>query len=287
MTTPTVTSVFHELPGLRMHTLVCGNPSSPLALFLHGFPELSESWREILPQAADAGFYAVAPDLRGYGQTDQPDEGYEVTSLVQDIRHLMQALGRQRACIVGHDWGGLIAYHLAAHHPELTTKLCVVNCPHPAVFIRRVWMPQQLFKSWYVLFFQMPWLPERMLTQGKGSAVARLIRAASVDRSRLTREKLKPYAENFATLHAARCAVNYYRSNARRSRRFFQLPPIQAPFRLVWCEEDTALSLTLTRNLDGHFAGSHEVHYIPSVGHFGPLEAPQRVGPAILEHLRD
>jgi pimeloyl-ACP methyl ester carboxylesterase len=284
--TVSIESKFFDLSGLRMHALCCGDPSAPAVVFLHGFPELSESWREILPQAAQAGFFAVAPDLRGYGQTDKPNEGYDVRTLGEDIVALVHALGKKRAHVVGHDWGGAIAYSMAAHHPETVDRLCVVNCPHPTVFHKRIYHPRQAKRSWYILFFQIPGLAERLLSRDNGSLAARMIRTASKDKSRLTRERLTPYARNFSDIHAARCALAYYRTTFKRLSDYARVPQIQAPFRLVWCEEDVALHPMLTEGYEPYFTQPVDVKRIPGVGHFGPIEAPDKVGPLILEHLQ-
>ena len=163
-----------------------------------------------------AGFHAVAPDLRGYGGTDRPKHGYDLDTLAADIYQLARHLQPGRpAYVVGHDWGGAIAYHLAAHHPEVVDKLAVINCPHPAVMARRLWNPAQLARSWYMFFFQLPWLPERKLSQNDGAAVPRTIRRALVHKERVPLERLQPYADNFANPEAARAALAYYRSAIR------------------------------------------------------------------------
>jgi epoxide hydrolase 4 len=282
-----------QLPSLKMHLLTCGDPQKPLVVFLHGFPELSESWREILPLTAAQGFYAVAPDLRGYGGTDKPATGYDLDTLAQDIVELIAALGADHANVVGHDLGGAVAYHLAAFHPERVNRLSVVNCPHPAVFLRELWTPAQLKKSWYMGFFQLPWLPEWLLTRQNGALASKMIRAASVDKSRASRERLKPYADNFSSWQAARSGLAYYRSAARdffgstaRRQRLTQPPKIRAPFHLVWCEEDVALGMPLSKGYEPYFEKPVEVTYLPKVGHFGMVEAPEVVGPAIVGHLR-
>lgn len=259
-------------------------------LLLHGFPELALSWRDVLPLLARAGFRAVAPDLRGYGGTDKPEGGYDLDTLAADAAALIERLGG-RAHVVGHDWGGAIAYHLAATRPALVDRLAVVNCPHPAVMAERVWRPRQLARSWYMLFFQVPGLPERLLSRNGGALVIRAIKSASIDRSRLTDERLAPYAANFAAPGTARAALAYYREALRGlargplRRTFADYPKIRAPFRLVWAEEDVALGTELTVDLGPWFEGPVDVRYLPGVGHFAPLEAPELVGASLVEHL--
>lgn len=293
MTSTTPTSRSIPLPALRMQALEAGPATGPLVLLLHGFPELSESWRDVLPVLGAAGFHAVAPDLRGYGGTDRPPSGYDVDTLAGDIVQLARHLQPGRpAHLVGHDWGGAIAYHVAAWHPDVVDRLAVVNCPHPGVMAKRIWWPPQLVRSWYMFFFQLPVLPERLLSARGGAIVPRVIRRLLADGSRVSDERLAPYAAQFAQPEVARAAVDYYRQAVRglftpkgARRMLRQYPRIRAPFRLVWAEEDLALGRELTVGLEPYFERPPDVRYLPGVGHFAPLEAPERVAALLLEHL--
>jgi pimeloyl-ACP methyl ester carboxylesterase len=282
-----------SLPSLRMQALEAGPAHGPLVLLLHGFPELSESWREVLPLLGAAGFRAVAPDLRGYGGTDRPRYGYDLDTLSADIYQLARHLQPGRPVhVVGHDWGGAIAYHLAARHPEVVDRLVVINCPHPGVLARRIWKPSQLARLSYMFFFQIPWLPEKKLSENGGAAIPRLIRRALVNKSRVPEERLKSYAENFAKPGAARAALAYYRTAIRGAvtpwglrtlRKSFRR--IRAPFLLLWGEEDVALERHLTYDMERYFEHPPQVRYLPGVGHFVPLEAPEVVAESLREFL--
>lgn len=280
------------LPGLRMRALEAGPIDGPLVLLLHGFPELSESWREILPRLARAGFHAVAPDLRGYGGTDRPERGYDLDTLAGDIVELARCLQPGRPVhLVGHDWGGVIAYHVAATHPEVVDRLAIINAPHPAAMGRELRKPGQLVRSWYIFFFQLPYLPERLLSARGGALVSRLLRRAMVDPSRVPPEKLVEYEANFSRVEAARAAINYYREAFRRivrpggARETRDYPRIRAPFLLIWGERDVALGKGLTKGLEPYFEQRPVVRYLPEEGHFVPLEAPEKVAALLLEHL--
>jgi pimeloyl-ACP methyl ester carboxylesterase len=282
-----------SLPSLRMKALEAGPAQGPLVLLLHGFPELSESWREVLPVLGAAGFRAVAPDLRGYGGTDRPRYGYDLDTLAADIYQLARHLQPGRpAHVVGHDWGGAIAYHLAAKHSEVVDHLAVINCPHPAVLAQRMWKPSQLARLSYMFFFQIPWVPEKKLSENGGAVVPRLIRRALVNKDRVPEDRLKPYADNFAKPGAARAALAYYRTAIRgamtpwgmwRLRKGY--PRIRAPFLLIWAEEDIALERELTYDLEPWFEHPPQVRYLPGVGHFAPLEAPEQVAGLLREFL--
>lgn len=277
---------------LRMHALTCGNPKKPAAVFLHGFPELSESWRDVLPLVAAEGFFAIAPDLRGYGQTDKPRTGYDGKTLALDIANLIDARAGGRAHLIGHDWGGALAYYTAALYPERVNRLAVVNCPHPAVMARRMWRPAQLRRSWYILFFQLPLLPEWLLSREGGALAPRMLRSLAVDKTNFTRERLAPYAANFSNPEVARAAVQYYREAFRDTFRpsgrglTTHPPKIRAPFRLIWGEKDGALGRELTYGHERYFESPPEIRYLPDVGHFGPIEAPEKISAEVVEHLR-
>lgn len=283
---------FLDTGRLRMRVLSCGDERGPVVLLLHGFPELAESWIDVMTRLADDGFSVAAPDLRGYGGTDAPADGYDLDSLAEDVAALVRTLGRGPVGLVGHDWGGAIAFHVAATRPEVVSRLAVVNAPHPAVMARRVWRPAQLRRSWYMLFFQLPWIPERALTKGGGVRVARLIRSASVDRSRLTDERLAAHVRAFSSPDKARAPLAYYRAafrgllDRRGRERHARYPRIAAPFRLIWGTRDVALGLELTRDLERWFEHPVDVRYLDDVGHFAPIEAPERVAPLLSDHFR-
>ncbi|WP_257457457.1 alpha/beta fold hydrolase [Archangium lipolyticum] len=281
-----------SLPGLRVQVLEAGPADGPLVLLLHGFPESSESWREVLPRLADAGFHAVAPDLRGYGGTDRPEGGYDLDTLANDVVQLARHLQPGRPVhLVGHDWGGLIAYHVAAMHPEVVERLAVINAPHPSKMARHLLNPAQLARSWYVFAFQIPYLPERLLSARGGALVPRLIRRAMVDPSRVPLGRLAEYEANFSQTGAARAAIAYYRELFRRNftprglRQMRNYPRIRAPFLLIWGDRDVALSKAFTRGLEPYFEQPPAVQHLPEEGHFVPLEAPEKVAALLIEHF--
>ncbi len=284
-------SEFFEVNGLRVHALVAGPAQGTPVVLLHGFPELAESWREVMQPLAQAGYRAVAPDLRGYGQTDAPRDGYDLDQLARDAAGLIRVLGGS-AHLVGHDWGGTIAYETAANHPAQVKTLTVVNAPHPEVMARRVWRPAQFRRSWYMFFFQLPFLPEHLLSKDGGARVPRILRAAARDKRNFTDERLAPYARFFASPERVRAPVEFYRQSLRRLLRprywahAWRYPKIQAPFRLIWGTEDVALGRELTVELDGWFERPVEVRYLEGLGHFGMIEAPERIAPLLLEHVR-
>src|SRR5262245_61093700 len=172
--------------GVRLHCVVSGE--GPLVVLLHGFPECWYSWRHQISALAPR-FRVVAPDLRGYNESEKPAAvaAYAMPELIADVEGLVHAFDQHEATIVGHDWGGAIAWSVAMERPALTRRLVVLNCPHPAMFARHIWSnPRQLARSWYALFFQIPWLPEFLLSRGHAALIGRAFRKSTVRRDALT-----------------------------------------------------------------------------------------------------
>lgn len=261
-----------DAAGVRIHHV--GGGSGPLVLFLHGFPEYWYSWRHQLPDMA-ARRRAVAVDLRGYGRSDRPAErgAYAMHHLVADVASVVDELGGGRATVVGHDWGGAIAWAFAHAHPERLERLVVCNAPHPARLAAEVWRPPQLLRSWYIFLFQLPWLPETLLGRSGAAPVASILRSGAAVPDAFGPEDLRRFREAFAAPGAARAAVDYYRNLPAGLRRRPRLAPVEAPVLLLWGEQDKALDLRLTRGNEP-FAPKIEVHRFPGAGHFAHEEVP-------------
>src|SRR5581483_11561431 len=206
---------FVDTNGIRLHCAVDGN--GPLVILLHGFPECWYSWRHQIAALAPR-FRVVAPDLRGYNESDKPKgvAAYALAELVADVRGLIDAFGERDAVIVGHDWGGAIAWTFAMEHPEATRRLVVMNCPHPAIFTQHLRTNRaQMARSWYMLFFQIPWLPETLLGLNHAWAVGNAIQQSMIRKDALTDDDLARLRDAASRPGALRSAINYYRATFR------------------------------------------------------------------------
>ena len=259
-----------------------------VALCLHGFPECRYSWRLQLPALAAAGWRAVAPDLRGYGDSSRPAnrDAYRIEHLVADAAALFDALGARRRLLVGHDWGAMIAWSFAMARTRPLDGLVVMNVPHPAVFrrvLRHSWA--QRGRSWYVGFFQLPWLPEALLTAGRARAVAQSFRGMAVNKAAFPPDVLERYRRNALRPGAMTAMLNYYRANfAGLSEGPAPSPTIEVPTLMIWGEQDTALGLELTEGYEPYVA-DFTLERLPGVSHWVQQEAPDAVNARLLAWL--
>jgi len=261
-----------------------------VALFLHGFPESRWSWRYQLPLLAKLGWRAVAPDLRGYGDSSRPQgrEAYRLEHLVEDTAAMFDALGAKRRLLIAHDWGALIAWAFAIEKRLPLDGLVIMNVPHPAVYARVVREgPAQWLRSWYIAFFQLPLLPELALTAGKARAVARAFSGMAVDKSRFPPEVLDHYRQNALRPGAVTAMVNYYRANLGALRCYGRpgQPPIDVPTLMIWGEEDAALGVELTEGY-GALVSDFTLNRLPGVSHWVQQEAPEKVNERLEAWLR-
>jgi pimeloyl-ACP methyl ester carboxylesterase len=280
--------------GISFHAIASGPAEGPLVLLLHGFPELAISWEPQVAALGAAGFRAVAPDMRGYGGTDKTGP-YDSGTLARDIAGLVKTLGREKATIVGHDWGGAVAWATTAFVPEILERLVILNCPHPCVLQSELLRSaRQLRRSWYMFFFQIPWLPEWVVRRDGAIAIAKSLRGGSSIREVWTPEKTQPYRDNFMQPGAAKAAIGYYRAALRSGgvgfRREARAHPITVPTLILWGKEDQFLGIEMLAKdkLDPWFARGHEpeIQLLDGVGHFVQVEAPERVSQALLKWLR-
>ncbi|MBV8849724.1 MAG: alpha/beta fold hydrolase [Methylobacteriaceae bacterium] len=264
----------------------CGH-GDDIALLLHGFPEARFSWRHQLMPLARLGWHVIAPDMRGYGDTTRPSDraAYELRHLVDDVAALFSALGARRKLLIGHDWGAVIAWSVAIARAVPLDTLIVMNVPHPDVFrrvIRHSWA--QRLRSWYVLFFQLPWLPEAALTYAGARAVERVFTGMAQNPDAFPPDVLARYRANATRPGAMTAMLNYYRANALAFVKSAPSPPVQVPTLMIWGEHDVALGLELTEGYDG-LVDDFTLRRLPQASHWVQQDAPDAVNAAMEEWL--
>lgn len=270
-------------PRGGFHVILEGPDDGPLVVLLHGFPELNISWRHQIPALVDAGYRVLAPNQRGYDGSVR-DGSYATKELALDVVAMLDTLSVERAVIVGHDWGGGVAWTLAHWHPERVDRLIAMNCPPPVVLAHELATnPAQLLKSWYMFFFQLPVLPERFVAKHMPGPLV----GGSYNRKAWTRESLAPYKEAFATPADAKGPVNWYRGAMRHPVR--NVPKISLPVLIIWGVHDQFLSLGMISPQSMRramaFGNEPTVVLVEEAGHFVQNEAPEQVNAAMLDWL--
>ena len=279
--------------GIRFHLAEHGPSEGPLVLLLHGFPEFWWSWRHQLTALGEAGFHAVAPDLRGYGASDKPPRGYDAYTLSSDVAGMIRALGAREAHVVGHDWGGLLAWSVATLHPGIVASLAVVDMPHPlrlrATLLRD---PAQLRAAGHLAFFQLPKLPEARLLHDDAAYVEELLRRwggpgfPDTETAARCREAMQIPGVAHSSLEWYRWAV---RSLSRPSgQRFLRLlrRGVAAPVLQLHGALDGCLLPATAHGSGAWSRGGYQLEILDGVGHFPHEEAPDAVTDALLAHAR-
>jgi epoxide hydrolase 4 len=256
-------------------------------LFLHGFPEFWYSWRHQILGLSQAGFRTIAPDLRGYNLSDRPAgvAKYRTKTLVADIAAIIGELNLGRVHVVGHDWGGLLAWRLAALHPELVDKLVVMNAAHPMAYRRELRRnPLQWLRSYYVLLFQLPWLPERLISANDFASIERAWRRQPVNPGAFSDDDIAQYKQALGT-SGVTAPINYYRAAFRYSADLFGPPQrITAPTTIIWGQRDPFMTSAVNERL-GEWVPNLTVHYLPDASHWVQNDAPEAVNRLLIEFL--
>ena len=276
--------------GRDFEVLVAGT-GDRLALLLHGFPEHAISWRYQIPLLVRLGYLVWAPNQRGYGNSSRPKaiREYRMRELVADVAGLIDASGATSVTLVGHDWGAAVAWVFATLRPRPIERLAIVNVPHPAVFarvLRTSW--RQRLRSWYMLYFQIPWLPERTLGADRAAAIGAIFRKTAANPERFSREAIDVYRDAAARPGALAAMLAWYRAAARFG---LDVPrggfaKIDVPTLVVWGEEDTALGKETTYGTERYVADLR-VAYLPGVSHWAQQDAPERVNALLERFLAD
>ena len=274
---------YFQLSDVRLHYVEDG--TGPLVVLLHGFPDFWYSWRHQLPVLAAAGFRVVAPDMRGYNLSDKPRKisEYSLDRLATDVVELVAALGEPRAHVVAHDWGGVVAWAVAAWHPDVVDRLVVLNAPHIDMYRRALASPRQLARSWYTGLFQLPGAPA-LLRARAYAPMKRALKTTSTEGA-FTDEDLARYVESWSQPRAIESQLAYYRAGSRwtlgRSER---LPVVERPVLVVWGERDQTMQ-ALFADVPPEIATDVTVELIPHATHWVHLDDPERVNELLLAFL--
>lgn len=277
-----------ETNGIRLHIVQAGPKSGTPVVLLHGFPEFWYGWRKQIPALANAGCRVIIPDQRGYNLSDKPKDkkDYGVYTLVDDVLGLIKTLDYEKVNLVGHDWGGGVAWIFAMTHPEKLHKLAILNSPHPAVyrrFIRRD--PDQIRRSWYWLFFQLPRLAEKILSANAFREMVRGLRNSAV-KNTFTDEDIEKYKAAWSQPGALTSMLNWYRA-------VFQSPPkmpadsqVKIRTLMMWGMKDFALSHRLARpSMD--YCDDRNLILFPEATHWVHLDAAEEVNHYLIDFLLD
>jgi pimeloyl-ACP methyl ester carboxylesterase len=283
-----------DLPGesrtvdageVDLHVRTMGHADRPLVVLLHGYPEFWYAWHEHLPAVANAGFRAVAPDQRGYNLSDRPREvsAYRIETLARDVLGVLDAFGADTAAVVGHDFGALVGWWLALHHADRVDRLCAINVPHPTAFADALRSsPRQLLRSAYAGFYQLPLLPERVVSAGNYRLLVRTLRSG--EPGTFTDAEIRRYREAWGRPGALRGMLNWYRAAGRygfRPRR----DVVNVETLLLWGARDAALETSLAyESVD--YCADGRLRMFWDATHWLHHEQPGRVCDAVVDFLR-
>ncbi len=268
---------FWDIGDIKMHVVTAGE-GRPLIL-LHGFPELWYSWRKLIPRLAEK-FRVIVPDLRGYGQSEITKEGYDLNTLSNDVAELIDKAGG-KAILAGHDWGGVIGWHTATVYPDKVEAYIAIAAPHISRYFKvMLTSPKQFILSQYVLFFQIPFIPERLMSMRRGKLLSILFNLSSVRKGACTDEEMDVYRDAWKNVVSIRAGVNYYRKLMQgilKTLWFLKGKKIRCPVCVVWGDNDWFLSKPLTEHLEKYCNQPPDVHIIPNCGHWISQEEPDKL----------
>jgi epoxide hydrolase 4 len=272
---------YADVGAVRLHYVEAGE--GPLVVLLHGFPEFWYGWRRQIAPLAAAGFQVVAPDLRGYNLSSGPEgfEGYTADKLADDVAGLIRDRGAESAVVVGHDWGGSVAWTLAMLHPEVVDRLVILNAAHPRRLTEGLRNPRQLERSWYFFYFQPANQPEMHARRDDWRFLKRFLRDA---RPPYTEEELRHYTEAWARPGAVTAMIDYYRAAVRLGSKQAVLP-IAAPTLVIWGEKDRYLGRKLAQPHDEDVPNLDRVERLPDASHWVHHDEAERVNELLIGFL--
>ncbi|WP_435093469.1 alpha/beta fold hydrolase [Halorubrum sp. N11] len=273
-----------DVGDVRLHVVEAGPEDGKLLVLLHGFPEFWYGWHETIAPLANAGYRVVVPDQRGYNLSEKPSavSDYRIDTLARDVVGLIDAYDRETAAVAGHDWGAAVGWWLALHHADRVSEFVAVNVPHPTVFeraLRTSW--DQRLKSWYVIAFQLPKLPEAVASAGNWRLAVRGLRDSS-DPGTFSEEDFRRYRRAWNREGAFEAMVNWYRAIVR-DRPTPTAETVEVPTLVIWGAKDRFLSTRLAGESVDHCADGR-LRILDTATHWVVHEEPHRVADAIADH---
>ncbi len=269
-----------------LHAVAAGPDSGPVVMLLHGFPEFWYGWHRQIEPLAAAGFRVIVPDQRGYNLSSKPAgvAAYGLADLVSDVIAIADQLGQEKISIAGHDWGAAVAWSVALLHPQRIAKLAVLNVPHPSVMRRFLsTRPRQVLRSWYMFFFQLPWLPEALFSAFNYRIGARaLLRSSRL--GTFSDEDLAQYRAAWSQTRAVTAMVNWYRA-LFRTRAKFPDKIVRVPTRILWGERDAFL-LTEMAHESLRYCTNADLLTFANASHWLQHEEPARVSELLIDFFR-
>jgi pimeloyl-ACP methyl ester carboxylesterase len=281
-----VETLFFENGSVRLHAVAAGPQDGPLVLLLHGFPEFWYGWRRQIEPLAAAGFRVIVPDQRGYNLSSKPagTAAYALTELVSDVIAIADQLGQQKIFLAGHDWGAAVAWSAALLHPERIAKLVVINVPHPRVM--RLFMMKhvrQMLHSWYIFFFQLPYLPEALFSAFQFRVCQRsLVRSSRP--GAFSAEDLAHYRAAWSQPGALTAMINWYRALFRHRARFPDRT-VRVPTRILWGQRDVFLLAAMAQE-SLRYCTDGELFTFANATHWLQHEEPARVSELLADFFR-
>ena len=280
----------HTIPinGIHLHLVECGDPQGEPLLLLHGFPEFWYGWHRQIDFLAEAGYRLLIPDQRGYHLSDKPAgaRAYQIDTLAKDVIGILDARGIEKVLLIGHDWGGAVAWHVAMTYPERLKKLVNLNIPHPRIMVKTLKANrEQRRRSWYIFFFQLPWLPEYMLRKNNYHNLRLTLQKTSAPGT-FSEETLEQYLTAWQQPGALTAMLNWYRAAFRLLRGRKINPRITVPTLLIWGKQDKALTHLMAQpSID--LCDDGRLEMIEEASHWVQHEAPERVNELIGAFLRE
>lgn len=276
---------FHN-GDIQLHAVAAGPPGGPVVILLHGFPEFWYSWHKQIEPLASAGFRVIVPDQRGYNTSCKPRGAsfYSLPLLVSDVIAVADQTGTQKFFLAGHDWGAAVAWATAILYPQRLHKLAILNVPHPSVMLRFLKSnARQLLRSWYILFFQLPWLPEAAFRAFDFRLSCNSLLRSSRPGT-FSDEDLAQYRAAWSQAGAPTAMINWYR-NLFRSRARFPDPIVRVPTKILWGMRDAFLLAEMAQ-ASLHYCACGELYTFAEASHWLPHEEPALVSELLLNFFR-